>query len=63
MWQRNDAVEVQIQNTQAFYHWATALSMLYEMQICCKTENFTLSVQFRFQSVPLILTKKTSTYT
>ena len=39
MWQRSDAVEAQIRNTQAFYHWATALSKLYEMRICCKTEN------------------------
>ena len=40
MWQRSDAVEAQIRNPQAFYHWATALSTLYEMRICCKTENF-----------------------
>ena len=39
-WQRIDAVEAQIRNTQAFYHWATVLSTLYEMPICCKTENF-----------------------
>ena len=40
MWQRSDAVKAQIRNTKAFYHWATALSMLYEMHICCKTGIF-----------------------
>ena len=40
MWLRSDAVEAQIRNTQAFYHWAIALSTLYEKQICCKTEDF-----------------------
>ena len=40
MCQRSDAVEAQIRNTQAFYHWANALSLVYEMWICCKTENF-----------------------
>ena len=40
MWQSSDAVQAQIRNTQAFYHKATALSTLYEMVICCKTEKF-----------------------
>ena len=33
------------------------------MRIRCKTESFASSVQFWFQSVSLILTKKTSTHT
>ena len=40
MWQRSDAIEAQIPNTQAFYHWGTGLSTLYQMRICCKTESF-----------------------
>ena len=31
MWQSSGAIEAQIRNTRAFYHWATALSTLYEM--------------------------------
>ena len=33
------------------------------MRFCCKTENFACSARFWFQSVPLVLTKKTSTHT
>ena len=33
------------------------------MWFCCKTENFAWSAQFWFQSVLLVLTKKTSTHT
>ena len=33
------------------------------IRFCCKTENFAKSAQFWFQSVPLVLTKKTSTHT
>ena len=33
------------------------------MRFCCKTENFALSAQSWFQSVPLVLTKKMSTHT
>ena len=33
------------------------------MRFCCKPENFAKSAQIWSQRVPLVLTKKTSTYT
>ena len=36
--------------------------ILYKMWFCCKIENFAESAQVWSQRVPLVLTKKTSTY-
>ena len=35
---------------------------LYKLWFCCKIENFAKSAQIWSQRVPLVLTKKTSTY-